>query len=318
MTNTAEAGRPGTPPDQGTREAAEVPCRVCGSADAEFLCITHNEHSQTSELKNFRCRDCGTVFIGNRVTPDELGVAYGSLDSARYYREIEGENSKKMASSLRDLERLVGRSAAVLDVGTGNGRFVEMARQAGFTGVSAHEIAGADLSRIHGLAQAIYQDHDYGTIPDRAFDCVALLDVAEHVPDVDHLFRNCRRILREGGILYIHTPVVTRVDRAMHAVRRMPGLAKVGRVWQRGRTSIFHLQNYTPASLRLALRRAGFADVQVEVINELSWPVRLYIRNFVLQRNGLPGALAPLLVPFAYPLLATRLMNANKAVVVAR
>jgi SAM-dependent methyltransferase len=296
----------------------EIPCRVCGSRRSTFLCITHNEHSETSELLNFRCLDCGSVFIGNAIRPEELGVAYGSMDAAEYYREIDAQNSKKMESALRDLEGLIPRSAALLDVGTGNGRFVELARAAGYTDVSAHEIAGSDLSRIEGLARAIYQDFDYRSIPDGTFDCVTLLDVAEHVPDPEVLFRNCRRVLKDTGILYLHTPVVTPVDRMMHRVQRLPGVGKVGRVWQRARTSIFHLQNYTPRSIRLAMERAGFAEVKIEVVNELSWPVSRYVRSYVLEKQGLPTALTPLLVPVLYPFIATRFFNANKAVVTAR
>jgi SAM-dependent methyltransferase len=223
-----------------------------------------------------------------------------------------------MSAALRDLAGLLEPGSAVLDLGTGNGRFVELAREAGYANVSAHEIPGADLSRIAGLAARIYQDHDFASIPDRAFDCVVLLDVAEHVPDVGHLFRTCRRILRDGGILYIHTPVVTRVDRLMHGVQRLPVLGNAGRLWQSGRTSIFHLQNYTRRSLELALGRAGFADVRMRVVNELSWPVAHYVRVYLLERHGLPLSLAPLFAPVFYPLFATRTFNANKAVVTAR
>jgi SAM-dependent methyltransferase len=299
--------------------APDVPCRVCGSGRTELLCHTHlTADPRSARLSNRRCRECGSVFIGTPLTTEALAAAYALIDDASYYGSIEEETGRKLAEALRELAALLPGDAALLDLGTGNGRFVELAREAGFTNVSAHDLPGADLSRIRGLAARTYQDHDFGSIPDGAFDCVVLLDVAEHVPDVPHLFRTCRRILRAGGMVYIHTPVVTRTDRLMHRVQRLPGLGGAGRLWQRGRTSIYHLQNYTPASLRLALGRAGFADVQVRVINELSWPVSKYIRYYLLERHGLPQALAPLFVPVFHPLLATRTFNANKAVAIAR
>lgn len=293
-------------------------CRVCGSAATEFLCWTPVTEGSSGVLSNLRCADCGSVFVGTRPSNDVLAGAYASFSAEKYYGHIEAANDRKMSTALRELEGLLPRDAALLDLGTGNGRFVELAHRAGFTNVSAHEIPGADLSRIRGIAARVYQDVDYANIPDAAFDCVVLLDVAEHVPDVPHLFRTCRRILKPGGILYIHTPVVTRLDRLMHRVQRVPGLAGAGRAWQRGRTSIFHLQNYTPRSLRLALGRAGFARVAIRVVNELSWPVAHYVRVYLLERHGLPLAPAPLLAPLFYPLLATRTFNANKAVVTAR
>jgi hypothetical protein len=79
----------------------------------------------------------------------------------------------------------------------------------------------------------------------------------------------CARILKNDGVIYFHTPVVTRTDRLMHFLQRMPILKKAGTIWQRGRTSIFHLENYTPRSLELLLTEAGFRDIKIEIANEL-------------------------------------------------
>jgi hypothetical protein len=107
-------------------------------------------------------------------------------------------------------------------------------------------------------------------------------------------------------------------DRMMHFLQRVPILKKAGSIWQRGRTSIFHLENYTPRSLELLLTEAGFRDIKIEIANELSWPVTRYIRTYLLEKQGLPAFLAPVFTPFLYPLLATNLFNANKAIVCAR
>ena len=120
------------------------------------------------------------------------------------------------------------------------------------------------------------------------------------------------------GVIYFHTPVVTRTDRLMHDLQKFPVLKKAGTIWQRGRTSIFHLENYTPKSLTLLLEGAGFYDIKIEVKNELSWSVTRIVRVYLLNRLGLPGFLAPFLTPLFYPLLATDLFNANKAIVSAR
>ena len=87
---------------------------------------------------------------------------------------------------------------------------------------------------------------------------------------------------------------------------------------QRGRTSIFHLENYTPKSLVLLLEEAGFSDIKIEVRNELSWPVTRYIRIFLFEKQGLPGFIAPIFFPVFYPILASDFFNANKAIVSAK
>ena len=300
--------------------AAEVRvrCRVCSADDVSWLCDTPNTHSATTPLNHYRCAACGSVFVGNQVDHAELGVAYGTLDSDTYYREIADETRRKMCSAIADLRALRRQSGALIDIGTGNGMFVPLLREAGFDDVSVHEIQGTDLSAIAPLVRHVYQDHDYSTVPDASFDTVTLLDVAEHVIDPHYLMKTAYRLLRPGGVLYVHTPVVTRLDRLMHALQRLPVLGRIGRVWQAGRTSIFHLQNYTAPSLEQLLRRAGFTAVEVRLENELSWPLSRYVHVFLLKRLHLPAALAPVLAPLFYPVFATRACNSNKGIAVAR
>ncbi len=301
-----------------TKRQAIQNYRVCGSANTLYLCDTYNEHSKTAMISHYRCTECGSVFVGNDINSEELGVAYSSLGSKKYYEEIESEHKKKIATAIGDLKALVSQNNSIIDIGTGNGSFVELLHEAGFEDVSAHEILGSDLSRINNIARHLYQDYDYSSIPSNKFNAVTLLDVAEHVIDPRYLMKMCSRILKTDGVIYLHTPVVTKIDRMMHFIQKIPVLKKIGTIWQRGRTSVFHLENYTPKSLALLLEDAGFHDIKIEVKNELSWPVTRYIRIFLLEKQGLPGFIAPVFFPIFYPFLATEVFNANKAIVSAR
>jgi 2-polyprenyl-3-methyl-5-hydroxy-6-metoxy-1,4-benzoquinol methylase len=221
-----------------------------------------------------------------------------------------------MKKSTQELQHLVGQQSRVIDIGTGDGTFIKLLMEQGFQQVAAHEIPGTDLSKLAASGCMVYQDFDYASVPDHAFDAVTLLDVAEHVRDIHQLFRVCARILRDDGIIYLHTPCVSRLDRMMHMVhQKVPPLALVARVWQRSRTSIFHLQIYSPQSLCLLLQEAGFTNISITVENELSWPVQRYVRVYICDKLGLPQGLAPVLVPLLYPFIATRFFNANKAIV---
>lgn len=299
-----------------TKRQAVQNCRVCGSTNTRYLCDTYNEHSKTAMISNYRCAECGSVFVGNDINSEELGVAYSSLDSKKYYEEIESGHKKKIAAAIGDLKALVSQNNSIIDIGTGNGSFVELLYEAGFEDVSAHEIPGSDLSRINNITRHLYQDYDYCSIPSNEFSAVTLLDVAEHVIDPRYLMKMCSRILKTGGVIYLHTPVVAKLDRMMHLIQKIPVLKKIGTIWQRTRTSVFHLGNYTPKSLALLLEDAGFHDIKIEVKNELSWPVTRYIRIYLLEKQGLPGFIAPVLVPIFYPFLATAVFN-NKAIVSA-
>lgn len=289
-------------------------CKIC-SGPSRFLCATPNEHSRTRTILHYRCSECGLVFVGNDFDNEELGQAYSTLDQASYYDDIRVENRRKMQSCIDDLTRLVTRESRILDLGTGDGEFLDMLRSAGFTQVAGHEIPGSpDLSRFTQLGCTLYRDFDYSTVPSGNFDVVTLLDVAEHVPDPGFLFRSCHRMLADGGTVYLHTPVVTPLDRLMHRAQKVPVVSRIGRMWQRSRTSIFHLQNYSRAALIHALHSAGFSEITVTIRNELSWPLTSYVRVYLCEKQGLPLGLAKFLTPFLYPFLATDTFNANKAI----
>jgi len=299
------------------KDQKKLNCRICNSTNTNYLCSVFNEHSKTTKLDIYRCVDCGSVFVGNAVDSAELGIAYSTLDSKKYYEEIESENKKKMIDAIRDLKKLVSGSSEIIDIGAGNGFFIELLNEAGFKNLFAHEIPGGDLSKIKNIVKEIYTDFNYEKIPSNSFEVVTLLDVVEHVPNPMYLINMVNRILKKNGKIYFHTPVVTKTDRLMHVLQKIPLLGKFGTIWQRGRTNIFHLENYTPKSLRLLLEKTGFTDIKIEVKNELSWPVTRYIRVHLLEKQGFPTFLAPFFLPFFYPILATNLFNANKAIVSA-
>ena len=296
----------------------DVACRVCGSANAKFICETPNEHGVVDTIRNYSCRDCGIAFVGNRFTHAELGAAYATLGSGEYYKEIRLENREKMRTATMNLKKFADADSAIIDIGTGNGEFIRVLTEYGFTNVSGHEIPNEDLEEVSDLAAALYQDHDYSSVPSGQFDVVTLLDVVEHVPDPQFLMDQCFRMLKPGGHIYFHTPVVTRTDRAMHRLAKLPGASKIAKAWLRARTSIFHLQNYSEHGLRMLLDRAGFVLKSFQVKNELSWPVAKYVQVYLVDKLGMPSFTKQALVPAVYPLIATNFFNANKSIVLAQ
>ncbi|MCF8478535.1 MAG: class I SAM-dependent methyltransferase [Pseudolabrys sp.] len=292
-------------------------CRVCGSRRGRYLCRTLNEHSASRWLDNLRCLDCGSVFIGNAISAAELAQAYATIDAGAYYRETAATSVAKFARAARDIAGLAAPSAALLDIGGGHGAFLRILHERGFRDLSIHEFPGDELPDLSGVVRRVYRDVDYATIADASFDAVTMMDVMEHVPDPDGTVAAAARVLRPGGLLYIHTPVVSALDRAMHGVQKLPLVGGVGRAWQRARTSIFHLQNYTPRALRGLMARHGFRIVRLDCINELSRPTASYVRVYLVDKHGLPKWLAPLLVLLLQPAIGSRL-NANKGVLVAR
>ena len=226
-----------------------------------------------------------------------------------------------MNTAIKQLKPLFSTESEIIDIGTGDGLFVESLVEAGYVNVSAHDIQGNDFSKIKEKAKKIYQDFDYSSIPSGKFDVATMLDVLEHVLKPQQLTNSVARILKEGGIVYIHTPVVTKSDIFMHFLLKLPFMKKIAVIWQRGRTSIFHLENYTNKSLNILLDQAGFNVINILFTNELSWPLQRYVEIYLFEKKILPKKfkfLSPLIAFMFYPFIASNYLNANKSIIIAR
>lgn len=307
-------------PDSSTSFGARpagLSCRVCGNRHISFLCRTYNEHSRTTWLEHARCRGCGSVFVATPVAIDELLEAYASLDERAYYEETGEASTSKFRNAAMEVSQIAPSSADLIDIGAGRGAFARALYEQGLSNISIHEIPGDNIPDLSGVVRRIYRDFDYESVPTASFDVVTMMDVMEHVPDPDHTLRAAKRALRPGGLLYFHTPVVTRLDRLMHIVQKLPILDAVGRAWQRARTSIFHLQNYTPRSLRLLMDRNAFDVIHLSCKNELSWPMARYLQVYLVDKYGFPAFMVPSVALLVAPLLKSTL-NVNKGIVLAR
>lgn len=291
-------------------------CRVCESCKVQFLCNTHREHNgRRTTIYHYRCKACGSVFVANAFSIEDLDEAYSGLDMDSYYSAIQVENLKKMDTAVDYLLSVVPINAKILDIGTGNGLFMKCLRNAGFTDVWGHEFFSPISTEA---ADNMYHDYDYASVPSDHFDLVVLLDVAEHVINPSLLFNACARILKLGGLLYIHTPVVSRTDRIMHFVRRLPVLRRITQIYQRTRTSIFHLQNYTVSSMTDLLHSAGLDEICIRTKPEYSWPVSEYIRVYLVEQAGMGRKLIPYMTPVIAAFLSSSFFSSNKMIVTAR
>ncbi len=292
-------------------------CKACGMK-ARYICSNRNEHGPVTEIDTFRCPRCGLVFVANALTDENLARAYATLDPAAYHEAVHAGTLKKLNWAADSLARMGAvTSTSILDIGGGLGEFGILLHERGYSNLSVHELPGSNLGKLDAQGITVYQDHDCSTLPSQAFDIITLLDVAEHVRDPQMLVQQCFRALKPGGRVYLHTPFVTGLDRVMHWVASLPLVGKVGKLWQRGRTSIFHLQNYTSASLTHILGSQGFKGIEIQRRNELSWPLEMYIRIFLCEKQGIPKAFVPLLALLLRPILCNNVINANKGIAIA-
>ena len=151
-----------------------------------------------------------------------------------------------------------GSRPRLLDVGCGSGPFLARMKGLGWLvqGIDpdAAAVAAARLARLP-VEQGTLGD---GTFADDTFDAVTLDHVIEHVPDPVQTLRECFRVLRPGGTIWVATPNTSSLG---HRAFRD--------AW-RGLEPPRHLVVFNPGALRRALSAAGFTGISRPKISFLA------------------------------------------------
>jgi 2-polyprenyl-3-methyl-5-hydroxy-6-metoxy-1,4-benzoquinol methylase len=155
---------------------------------------------------------------------------------------------------LRELDRRVqSASRRLLDVGAHAGRFLHLARTAGWdaegielnprTAVYAAARTGATVYQMNAQALA-----DRG----RRYDAVVLTDVLEHIPDPVALLTTLASLTTPGGVIAVKVPC------GPSQVIKENVLAAISSHRVTLADNLVHVNHFSARSLRLALDRAGF------------------------------------------------------------
>jgi O-antigen chain-terminating methyltransferase len=161
--------------------------------------------------------------------------------------------------------RLAEKHQPALDVGCGRGEFLEACMDAGINvrGVDTNERSVADLkARQLDVALAGVPDC-FASIADGSLGSILAMHVVEHLPAeaLFALFREARRVLREGGLLMIETPNAESILMSASDFWRDPT----------------HLAPRHAAALSVLAREHGFAIDEVRAVHELPEGTRISI-----------------------------------------
>ena len=203
-----------------------------------------------------RCSRCSLEFVNPRLSYDELAA---KVYSDNYFPKRDGSNRPTAEathyynSQLSQFDALLGDSRKVLDIGCGNGAFLDFARERGW------EIAGVDIKLspdAHALGCPLWegrlQDIDFG---DSRFDLIRLNHVLEHTQDPVSELEICRELLEPNGILFISVPNIAGLSPKLKSLQSR--LYLKSHRW-RHYAAMHHLFFFSPETLRLVVEKAGF------------------------------------------------------------
>jgi SAM-dependent methyltransferase len=253
---------------------ADPRCPTCGATGAPIA-----GRGPGGAWTCFECAACRLQYW----SPREIDPAfYADAHHDTYERRRRGE------AFLRERHHVFLRRARpgrLLDLGCGEGMFLQVARDRGF------DVAGLDLdagnvaaARARGLApieQGLVIDAEGQLAPmlrgAAPFDWVTAFEVLEHQPDPVGFLRAARGLLSAAGRLCGSVPNRDRI------------LARRERSRSDGDFPPHHFLWFSRAALEATLRAAGFARVLVEPIAERDpQAFAAYLEHALL--GGLTGA----------------------------
>jgi 2-polyprenyl-3-methyl-5-hydroxy-6-metoxy-1,4-benzoquinol methylase len=150
----------------------------------------------------------------------------------------------------RHLPKLPDDGGRLLDIGFGNGGFLQLASQIGWRAEGIDFDPGAvDAARSRGLDVRCVSVDDLAQ-EQGPYDIITISHVIEHVYDPPALLCAIYRLLRPGGLLWVDTPNLDSL-----------GHSRFGRDW-RGLEPPRHLSLFCVDSLQTALKQAGFTEIE--------------------------------------------------------
>ena len=310
----------------GPKAAAR--CLLCGSELVPVLeRVFDTRFGLPGSYAIHGCRRCGLEHTLPRPEQDELNQLY---EEHYNFAEVTGRSYRGLRRLLHSLliyrlwlaidgdvsfhsRRGRGR---LLDVGCNEGRGLNFYRANGFAaeGLELNSVAAA-AARARGFS--VHELPLDELVPERPYDVIVMSNVLEHFLDFREGLVDVRRLLAEGGQLWVSLP-------NCHSWLRR----RFERSWINWHVP-FHIVHFSHKTLGRALREAGFDIQREKQITPAFWVAQTVIARFCARQGKVTKALrdARLIVPlillsrfFLFPWLwlNNRLRRGDCLVVTAR
>lgn len=206
----------------------------------------------------FKCKNCGHVFSSYNAEQDYEGYYGEKIGGDDHYWWDEAH--RKMYNDFCN-KFIKDKSGKLLDVGCGFGYFVKKILKYPDWQVYGYEISklAVDFANNKLNLENIYCGKvENANFKEKYFDIITLWDVIEHIPDPRSMLSYLHKILKDDGILFIHTPNV-KIQLLKAKIKMLIKGEKKGGHYMEAKD---HVNIYSPDTIRKLLNRYDFKNIK--------------------------------------------------------
>lgn len=176
------------------------PAVLSGEALDEKAFSARRFYNEKIHFRWVRCNICGLM----RSDPIVDQKVYEDLYKKSFvtYDDHIGNLNKTYGYYLKKYERFVKEKGSLLEIGCGNGFFLEEALRQGYTKVAGVEPGGASIEKARAdikpfIKQGMFSKELFGS---ERFDTIVIFQTLDHLLDPNKVLRDAFALLKPGGI----------------------------------------------------------------------------------------------------------------------
>lgn len=232
------------------------PCPQCGQDNTSIL-------FEKYQIPIRRCDRCAMVYANPCLSPkgeDHLlnNTKVWTREHINFLTSQTYEHYSRLryGYELSVVERFIqGTKGKHLDVGSGTGLMLEMAHVFGWQshGIEPNNISN-DIARKKGLSVSEGLFPATPDMNDQPFSLITMIDVLEHIADLEGFLSQTAAIMESGNLLFIQVPNVNSLALYLSGADH------------HSNNGLFHVNYFSPHSLQSIVEKFDFTHLHSESI----------------------------------------------------
>ncbi len=257
-------------------------CDICSSENQE-----HYQVRYKTPFEILKCLNCDLVFVNQRLARSIVNEY-----PIKYYLANEDTSIAKAKRDFQYLVKLVnkfssykGKEKIILDIGCGLGYFLRIAQCHHWLpyGLEINKRAALYAWEHHRLDVKIGNIEEKTEFSTESFDVITMFGVIEHLVNPSKAIKECYRLLKPDGILFLQTPTEDGLFRKFGSILYKISFEKIEFYVGQLYSSSGHNLCFSRKSIRLLLEQNNF---QIIKIVGSTYGLKVLLERFNLNPGG--------------------------------